>query len=299
MKLKEVSLKDKGVFDGFLAKDRRELSVYAFENIYIWRRLFDIRWAVIKGSLCVFFKDKIGCFLYLEPLSENKDPQVVEEIFGIMDKFNKNKEVSRIENIPESSVSFYQGLGYSCQEKFCEYLCKRSDLAGLTGDRFKHKRSSFNYFIKHYESQYLPFALEDKEECLKLYDFWAKERKSLNDDHIYQYMLEDSRVSLGNALKDYPGLDFIARVVRVDRQIKAFTFGFELNQDTFCILYEVADLSVKGISQFIFRSFCSELGEYKYINIMDDSGLDNLKRVKLSYKPVKLLSSYIIKRKNE
>jgi len=63
----------------------------------------------------------------------------------------------------------------------------------------------------------------------------------------------------------------------------AFTFGFKLNKDTFCILYEITDLSIKGLSQFIFRQFCSELKNHRYINIMDDSGLVNLKRVKLSY----------------
>jgi len=299
MRLKELCLRDKKIFDEFLTKDRQELSVYAFENIYIWKGLFDIRWLIIKDSLCVFFKDRSGCFLYLAPLSENKNPEVIKEVFGIMDEFNKNKEISRIENIPEWDTPFYKNLGYVIQNKFCEYLCKRSDLTDLAGDRFKAKRAPFNYFIKHYASEYIPFSSEHKDECLRLYDSWAKERKSLNPEHIYQYMLEDSRISLKNALEDYSSLNLIGRIARINKEIKAFTFGFKLNQDTFCILYEVADLSIKGLSQFIFRRFCRELEGYKYINIMDDSGLENLKRVKLSYKPVKLIPSYIVKRKNE
>ena len=43
----------------------------------------------------------------------------------------------------------------------------------------------------------------------------------------------------------------------------------------------------------------SELKGYKFINIMDDSGLENLKKVKLSYQPLKLIPAYIAKRKNE
>ncbi|MCM8780616.1 MAG: hypothetical protein NC908_01655 [Candidatus Omnitrophica bacterium] len=75
--------------------------------------------------------------------------------------------------------------------------------------------------------------------------------------------------------------------------IKAFTFGFGLSPDTFCILYEITDLSIKGLAQFIFRQFVCELKKYRYINIMDDSGLDNLKQVKFSYHPRRLIPAYI------
>jgi uncharacterized protein len=71
-----------------------------------------------------------------------------------------------------------------------------------------------------------------------------------------------------------------------------------LDKDTFCILYEITDLTIKGLSQFIFRQFCSELKDYRYINVMDDSGLENLKRVKLSYRPLKVIPAYIVKRKD-
>jgi len=299
MSLKKLSIKDKGIFNKFLGKSRQELSVYAFENIYVWKGLFDIYWSIIENSLCIFFKDKISCFLYLAPLTGAKNPQVIKTVFRIMDDFNKNKNISRIENIPEGDISFYEGLGYACQNKSYDYLCKRSDLANLGGNKFKPKRACFNYFIKHYEFQYSPFSLKYRDDCLQLYDSWAKERKINNQDRIYQYMLEDSRIALKNALDNYSDLNFIGRVVRIKKEIKAFTFGFRLNEDTLCILYEITDLSIKGLGQFIFRRFCSELEEYKYINIMDDSGLENLKKVKLSYQPAKLIPAYIVKRKND
>ena len=298
MKLKALSVKDKGIFNKFLGKSRHELSVYAFENTYIWKGLFDIYWSVVEDSLCIFFKDKIGCFLYLAPLSGQKNPEVIKKVFAAMDRCNKNKEISRIENIPQADTPFYEDLGYACQNKSYDYICKRSDLANLTGNKFKSKRAGFNYFTKNYDFRYLPFSLRYRDECLGLYDSWAKERKINNQDSIYQGMLEDSRIALKNALDNYSDLNFIGRVIRIGRKIKAFTFGFKLNKDTFCILYEITDLSIKGLAQFIFRRFSSELEGYKYINIMDDSGLENLKKVKLSYQPAKLIPAYIAKRKN-
>ena len=38
--------------------------------------------------------------------------------------------------------------------------------------------------------------------------------------------------------------------------------------------------------------------QYEYVNIMDDSGLENLKAVKESYHPLRLVPAYIADREN-
>lgn len=298
MRLKILSISDKKIFSKFLSLNKHRLAVYAFENIYIWRGLFDIKWLVLEDNLCIFFKDKIGCFLYLPPLSAKKNPAAIKKAFEIMDRLNKNKNISRIENIEEEDACFYQSLGYDCGYKFSDYLCRRADLVHLKGNRFKSKRSCINYFIKHYKFEYLPFSLRYKDNCAGLYNFWMSERKTHNQDSIYQGMLGDSRTCLKILLDNFRDLNFIGRIVKLDKEIKGFTFGFKLNPETFCILYEVTDLSIRGLSQFIFWKFCGELKDYKYINIMDDSGLKNLKKVKLSYHPISLIPAYIAKRKD-
>lgn len=296
MKLRRFSLKDKALFLRYLNLESYELSAYAFQNIYIWRGLFDIGWSIIEGSLCIFFQDKIGAFLYLAPLGKDKTPRLIEKIFQILDGLNKNKEVSRIENVAAQDTAFYQRLGYDCVVKSYDYLCLASDLAKLAGDRFKSKRACVNYFLKHYQFEYLSLSLKHKDDCLELYDCWMSQRKAKRADPFYQGTLEDTRQCLKIALADYQSLSFIGRIVKVNRAVKAFTIGYQLNPDIFCILYEIADLSIKGLAQFIFRSLSAELKNYKYINIMDDSGLKNLKAVKLSYQPVKLIPAYIVQR---
>jgi hypothetical protein len=296
MKLKRLSFKDRTYFGQFLHSDEHELSAYVFENIYIWKGLFDIYWAVIKDNLCVFFKDHIGCFAYISPQGKAVDIGIIEELFRTMDRFNKNQEISRIENIEAQDIGLYRSLGYECKMKDPEYLCRRIDLVRLSTDKFKSKRSCFNYFIKNYRFRYLAFDSQYSQECLRLYQYWMQGRKNNNPDPVYQSMLEDGWNCLGVLLHNFRHLQVIGRVIEIDGKIKAFTFGFRLNPETFCILYEITDLSIKGISQFIFRRFCEELKEYKYINLMDDSGLDNLKKCKLSYQPIKLIPNYIVSR---
>ncbi|MDD5108390.1 MAG: phosphatidylglycerol lysyltransferase domain-containing protein [Candidatus Omnitrophica bacterium] len=296
MKLNKLALKDKKIFYKYLALESHELSAYSFANIYIWRALYDIKWAAIEGSLCVFFSDKIGCFMYLAPLAKEKQPQVLRQAFAVMDKINQNKDISRIENIEQRDLEYYRALGYLCHEKYPDYLCLRDDLAHLAGNKFKSQRASYNYFIKHHDFDFSRMKLIDKKDCLNLFNLWLKERSRQSNDDIYCGMLEDNRKVIKGTFAEYKHLDLEGIVVRVEGKIKGFSFGYRLNRQTFCILYEITDLSVKGLAQFIFRQFCQELKSYKYINIMDDSGLENLRKVKLSYKPVRLIPAYIVTR---
>lgn len=294
MKLRKLSLKDKRIFNSYLKSERHSLSAYAFENIYIWKELFDIRWQVIKDRLCVFFEDAAGCFMYLPPLGQPMRPSVMKEVFAVLNSFNSNPDVCRIENVEEKKTAFYRQSGFVAKEKFCDYICLQNSLAELKGDRYKAKRACVNYFTRNYQHEVSPYLRKYRQDCLELYGAWASQKKYSSSETLYQGMLQDSFRALKILLGSYEKLDMRGLVVRVDGKIKAFTFGYALNPQIFCILYEITDLRIKGLAQFIFREFCLHLKGYRYINVMDDSGLPNLKQVKLSYHPERLARSYII-----
>lgn len=292
MQLNKLSLNDEKLFKEHLSSERHDLSVYAFQNIYIWRPFFEIEWAIIGGSLCVFFTDKIGRFLYLPPLGVKPDGGIIKLAFSKMDELNKNTQVSRIENIEEKDIKHYQCLGLNCQIKSCDYIYDRNVLSGLSGAGFKSKRCALNYFLKHNQFELSALRITDAQECLVLYKYWMSSRSRKNRDSLYLGLMQDSLLSLKEALRSFEQLDFQGIAVRIKNELKGFTLGYKLNKDTFCILYEVADLSVKGLAQFIFREFCSELADFKYINVMDDSGLASLRKVKLSYRPCLITQAY-------
>ena len=297
MKLNKLALRDQKLFNRYFDLIPPELAAFSFANIFIWQTLYTIEWAVIEQSLCVFFRDSVGCFMYLPPLAAGKPrPGVIQRAFAIMDKINKNRDISRIENIPQEDLVHYRSLGYICHDKYPDYLCLRSDLAQLKGNKFKSQRAAYNYFIKHYNYDLHRFGLADRRGCLSLFNLWVKERKAQCNDDLYCGMLEDNRKVIKAALVNYKQLGLEGIVVRVNKEIKAFSFGYRLNYNTFCILYEITDLAIKGLAQFIFRQFSRELKDYKYINIMDDSGLENLRKTKLAYKPVRLMPAYIVTR---
>lgn len=177
-------------------------------------------------------------------------------------------------------------IDFDSLKKFPDYVYFREDISGLKGNKYKHKRASYNYFSKNYKFQYLPYRQNMKGDCLKLFSKWVSARKQKFLDLYYHKLLEDSFSAHKLAMENFKALGLTGRVIKIKNEIAAYTFGFELKKDTFCILLEVCNLNFKGISEFIFSEFSKEMSRYKYINAMDDSGLENLRISKLSYHPI-------------
>ncbi len=295
MEFHKLSIDDKEIFEQFFMRTPQVLCAHNFAYIYIWSNIYSVEWVILKERLCVFFKDNLGVFLIIPPVGK-PDVALTGHIFDILDKLNTNSDICRIENADSDQAAIYKSFGYDAAEKFSEYVCKTEDLSLLRGGRLKSKRAGVNFFTKNNNYLYQPYNPADKEECLKLYDSWSAERSANSNDQVYVGMLEDSKKAFVVLLDNLDNLGIVARVVRVGGEIKGFTCGYELNPNTFVVLYEVTDLSIKGLAQFIFMKFCQDLSRYAYINIMDDSGLGNLAKTKLSYRPVKLEPSFIIKR---
>ena len=91
-------------------------------------------------------------------------------------------------------------------------------------------------------------------------------------------------------------MGLIGRVICVGEEMAAYTFGVPLNEETFVVALEVTDPQHRGGSAYIFREFSRELEDYQYINVMDDSGLPGLRRLKRSYRPWRLEPSFALYR---
>jgi uncharacterized protein len=296
MMCKDLALADKKIIESCLRRMPRHLSAYSFAQLMMWEKLYRVAWARLGDAVCVFFHDAFGAFMNCEPLGASITPEAVHEAFAYMDACNKNKAYSRIENVESEHVAFYRSLGYREVAKGGDYVYERAQLAHLRGDRYKSKRAGCNYFSKTHDASYLPYTSACRQECFDLYDSWAAARAETTGDRVYTGMLGDNRTCLEAVLRKPAALNLAGRIIVVDKRVRAFTFGYELNENTFCILFEIADLSFKGISQYIFRQVCIEMTRYRYINVMDDSGLERLQNVKRSYRPAQVVPAYIIQR---
>ncbi len=314
-------LEQKTRIERYLEEAPGQLSSFSFINIFTWQEFFQFELEMIDGNLCVFARHEAGTFLYLPPLGRNVSPGTIAKCFERMERVNRSKGVSRVENVHAHQLPLFPAEEFSYYNKGYEYCYYRKDIAALEGNAYKSKRSSYNQFVKNYAFKYLPYDDSMQAACGELYRSWAQSRRpAYAGNAVSLQMLKENAGVHQLVLRYYKELGLTGRVVTVDgreappagreappagslsacgSKIRAYTFGYPLKRDIFCVLFEIADLSFNGLSVFVFREFCRDaaIAPYKFINVMDDFELENVSRTKKSFKPVALLPSYVVTRK--
>ena len=292
-------LKQKDLFDSYNRQSPCPLSAFSFVQVFLWQDFFDFEFKVIDDHLCVLARHDVGSFFYLPPLGTGLGSCLVEQCFQELRQTNSKKKVARIENVPLNQLSLFSSEKYEVYRKGYEYLYHKQSLIDLEGNPYKSKRSDYNHFAKNYNHRFEIFNSSMKAECLELFDQWAQGRRKKHADEIYQHMLNENRQVHELAMTHAKELDLVGRVVTIDGEIKGYTFGYALNKDIFCVLFEVADLDCKGLPVFMFREFCKDevCQKFTLINAMDDFEMENVAQAKLSFRPAAFSPMYTISEK--
>lgn len=282
--------------DRYLKLTSARLSAFSFVNIFIWQDFFKFDFEEIDGNLCIFATDDLGTFLYLPPLGPNVSERAVHAAFERMSRGNKGKGITRIDNVPESFLDSFSRERYKVRERGYEYFYARQDIAQFQGHAFKSKRNAYNHFVKHYTARYRPYESSMLESCMELYKRWSDHKKQTSQDEVYLQMLDENAVVHRRALEHGYKLDLVGRVVEVDGKIVAYTFGYFINPQTFCDLFEVADTHYKGLTSYIFSEFAGDhaLTGVEWINVMDDFAMENVAKTKMSFRPGNLVPVYTV-----
>lgn len=295
--LTPLTLADRRRFDMAVAACETQLAHYAFAPHFIWRSQLDYGWAELAGHLCLFADSPDGLFMPLPPLGapDATHFQAWEEAFSFMRKRNGGSTVSRIENVPEELKPVMEARGYRFRSKGPDYLYRTADLAHLAGDRYSSQRAACNRFLRTGSGKYAVYRDEDRDGCLRLYRTWVEQQEARKPGDLASAMLKDAEAAHREVFTHHAMLGLIGRVVRAGDRILAYTFGYPRAPAVFCVLLEVADRSMPGLAQFIFREFCREAGTlgHEFVNTMDDSHLPSLAQAKLAYRPVRLIPSYV------
>lgn len=266
----------------------------SFAYIFVWQDFFQFSFEQIGGNLCVFAAEQAGTFLFLPPLGKTIATKAVQSCFERMQCVNKKTAVSRIENVSLMQLAAFLPENFEFYKRGYEYLYFRKDLAALRAEGYKSKRNAYNHFVKNFTYQYRPYDVSMAEECLELYDSWKNAKRAALTQEVDLALLEDSQLVHRRILMDFARLNVVGRVVEVNGKIAAYTFGYFVGSQSFCVLLEVADSRYRGLATYIFCRLCQDplLQEAKFINAMDDFALQNVNRTKMSFRPCALLPVY-------
>ena len=286
-----------GIEAAFLKRPRR-LSAMAFVNLFAWQGFFDLDVDDIEGHKCVFAAQAAGIFLYWPPLGAGIPSSVIDACFEKMRRINRGGSLTRIENVAEDEVAFFDSKKYCVEPRGQEYVYRRADIALLQGQGFKSRRGEVNAFERLSAGTYTfrPYVARDFNACALLFDRWLDGRLQKHDNEIYRHMLCENRGVHRLVLSYENALGLVGRVVEIRGEIVAYTFGYPLNDDTFCVLFEITDLAVKGLAAFVFKSLCEDhaLESFTWVNAMDDFEADELGKTKMLWRPARLEPIYSV-----
>lgn len=177
---------------------------------------------------------------------------------------------------------------YESRNSF-DYIYLVSDLSKLTGKKYHAKRNHISYFKKTYDWSFELITQDNINECIEMNEKWF----SLNVDKD-PTGIDAEREVLKLSFDNFELFGFIGALLRVDGEVVAFTFGEELNRNTFVTHFEKAYSDIRGAYPMINMLFASEIlsTKYKYVNREDDVGSEGLRRAKLSYYPEILLKKF-------
>lgn len=275
--------------------DTTPLAASSFAYHYMWQSLLSYWWIELDSHLCLFAESPDGLFLAVPPLGGGPVTQALAEAFGMMQERNRNRPVTRVENVPTGLQAELEQAGYRHTSKDGDYLYRATDLVSLTGDRYKSQRGACNRFEREHDGCLESYEDRDQDACRSLFRDWQSHKLAVGIEESARWMLADSETAHREALAHHKALGLTGAVARVNGAIRAYTFGFWLTPAVFCVLLEVADRTIPGLAQFVFRECCrfAQLHGAEFINTMDDSGLATLAQSKRAYHPIELIPNWI------
>ncbi|MEG2163135.1 MAG: GNAT family N-acetyltransferase [Bacteroidales bacterium] len=295
---KYVTPFDKAVFEKYTYSCREKNCDFAFANVYCWSSFYHTEICEYGGFLIIRFrtdgKGKIG---YAEPVGSGDFENVINEI--IRDA-QANGQPLRMQSLSSmfaeriATLECYKEFFVYSNRDFSDYIYSADSLRSLSGKKLQSKRNHINQFRRQYEYRYEPLAATHKNEVFMLLHKWQAAKHT----DMRNFAVEADVIRCG--MEHFDELSLIGGALYVDGHMVAFTYGSAINDETFCVHIEKADIDFESSFPMINQLFINSLPEkYLYINREEDLGLTGLRESKLSYHPLALYKKwYLLDKKN-
>lgn len=295
MDFSKITIKDKLLFDTYLETYNPQASELTFTNLFMWRDFYNFRYTIANGFLCIIaVPDDKEPFAFIPVGNTGKDAFDLT-LAGLKEYFRGKGWQMLFNRVEENNLPVFREMVKDENDMVfdrdnSDYIYLAEDLTRLPGKKFDGKRNHINRFKREYEFEYVDLTTELIDECSRIMREWCAEREC--DQHKGLYC---ERLANTELLDNYGALDCKGALIKVNGRYEAFTVGEMLNSNTAVIHIEKANGKINGLYPLINQQFCeNQWKEATFINREQDLGLEGLRRAKLSYNPVKLISKYTI-----
>ena len=295
IKLQKLTCTDKATFDKYFGARYCENAEYTFTNLFMWREMMNLRWAVEDEVLYMFsMNEKI--FSAWQPIgAQEKMQEAITKILQVAEENRGEREfrfvvveksfAEELEKYPDAKFNI------TAERDDFDYVYLAQDLINLSGRKYHGKKNHLNAFKKEYpEAKYLPITEEIIPKCREELNIWSETHKRANpDDPFIGY----EQAAIHEIFDHFDRFKLKGGAILLNDKVVAFTFGERLNSDTAVIHVEKADQNIRGIYAAINQNFVEhEWSDMIYINREEDMGIEGLRKAKESYRPIKMIEKF-------
>lgn len=315
IKFKDLMTDDRQLIQSYTLWGERQNCDLSFGNLISWKFLYNTQFAIVNDYL-VFRFHYNRHLAYMMPVAK---PQPQEDgTFKVKPCDECSIEV--IKAIRDDSIAmghpflmmgvcnymrdlieqrFPDTFDIKPNRDFADYIYTREKLVNLSGKKLQSKRNHINKFKSLYPNyEYRALTPDLIPQCLALEKQWRKVSKDDTDETDLDEELSEELRSMTRAFNRWDRLGLVGGTIWIDNTLVAFTFGCPINQTTFDVCVEKADVNYEGAFTIINQEFVKHLPEkYFYINREEDMGDEGLRRAKESYKPDILLEKNTVMEK--
>jgi uncharacterized protein len=303
--LHPFTLETKALFEAFLAPYAVVLADYTFANNFMWLSRMSAFYRLIEDCFCLFALDGGRLTMLLPPLgAPDRQARALATCFDLMEAYAPGE--AAVEYAYEGFLALLHdgsrggAARWRVAQGLPDYLYRTADLIELRGNAYKTKRSEINQFLRsHPEARLEPLGPQHHADIRALVSRWLKHRLCyLDADALTEFFrtAELERLAIERILQHYERLELEGLCLTVDGRLEGFTIGERITADVASVLLEKTGPAVPGAAQYLFRAFAGVFADCTYINAGDDLGLENLRRTKMSYRPVRFEHRFTLRK---
>ena len=297
LEFKCLDLEDKEIIEKFVDKSKLESYEYLFSSLYMWRKLNNVKYAVLDNVLIIEKNEEGKGTFYAQLFNYNKDnlTNIIDEL--IKRNLNFTDRDFLFGDVDEGFVEDlkkYTDFKIEAVEDIddSEYIYNTNDLIELRGKKYHSKKNHVNSFLKTYTYVIKTIIDENvKIDCMDLLHKWHDEVAVTIDKEMIMEI--DAIKDLFSELHFF---DLDSFAVYIDGDLAGFAVGERVNDNMAVIHVERGELSYKGIYAFLNKQFLVEsFSDTLLVNRQEDTGNEGLRKAKQSYHPAKMVKKYLVK----
>ena len=267
-------------------------SDFNFTSLFCWNMDESTQISDLNGNLVIKFPDYLTGKTTYSVLGKKNLDDTLETMMSRTD------ELRLIPEVVVNNLKNKERYDITLDSDSHDYIYSLQDHASLTGQKFREKRKKVNRFAVRHEGKFVirEINLRDKKaktQILQAFDSWAGAKSKTTDE------ISNERIAVTKLVANASSFDLLVLTIELEGKICGFSIHEPVSEDYAICHFHKTISSYPNIDVFLTSQAAQDLVKrgYKYVNWEQDLGISGLRESKQSYKPIKLLKKYIIRKK--